>query len=305
MRESLNNKCDPKKFRNRWPKEYEWLLRNDRGLLYSVFGIRVKKSNPKGHWNKERCIEVAKKYKTRGEFCKNEGTAYGAVCKNGWLEECCKHMVIVIVKSRDHWNKERCISAAKKCKIISEFYRKQKGAYTAARKNGWLQECYKYMGRIRESNGHWNKQRCIETARKYTTRNEFIHKESGAYSAAQRNGWMEECCKHMIQIKKPHGYWNKQRCAGVAQTCKTRVEFKKKESSAFAAATKNSWLEECCKHMIKSNGSKKQVKCIETKEIFESLVKAAKENNLLSHMSIFQAIKNKSTAAGYHWEYAQ
>ena len=43
-------------------------------------------------WNKQRCIEEALKYKTRGDFRKYSGSAYQISCRNGWLDEICSHM---------------------------------------------------------------------------------------------------------------------------------------------------------------------------------------------------------------------
>lgn len=45
------------------------------------------KQNPYNYWTKERVIAESKKYKNRGEFHDNCGTAYGKARTNGWLEE--------------------------------------------------------------------------------------------------------------------------------------------------------------------------------------------------------------------------
>ena len=41
----------------------------------------------KGYWNKEKCFEASKKYKTKTSFRENEVGAYKSSKKNGWLEE--------------------------------------------------------------------------------------------------------------------------------------------------------------------------------------------------------------------------
>jgi predicted GIY-YIG superfamily endonuclease/DNA-directed RNA polymerase subunit RPC12/RpoP len=48
----------------------------------------------KTKWFKENVIEESKKYKTRSEFAKYSGSAYRVAIKDGYLDECCKHMKI-------------------------------------------------------------------------------------------------------------------------------------------------------------------------------------------------------------------
>lgn len=45
------------------------------------------KQNPYNYWTKDRVTEESKKYKNRGEFHDNCGTAYGKARINGWLDE--------------------------------------------------------------------------------------------------------------------------------------------------------------------------------------------------------------------------
>ena len=48
-----------------------------------------------GHWTYERCLEIAKRCKTRTEFCKEKGWAYNIALSNGWIDEICSHMEII------------------------------------------------------------------------------------------------------------------------------------------------------------------------------------------------------------------
>jgi hypothetical protein len=55
--------------------------------------MNTKKTKPKGHWKvKDKCKEVALKYKRRSDFKKGDEGAYESCWKNGWLEEVCSHM---------------------------------------------------------------------------------------------------------------------------------------------------------------------------------------------------------------------
>lgn len=55
----------------------------------------------------------------------------------------------------------------------------------AAKRNGWLEEMTWLPLKVHIK---WTKKDCIVESKKYTTRNEFQKKASGAYTAAQKNG---------------------------------------------------------------------------------------------------------------------
>jgi hypothetical protein len=40
---------------------------------------------PNGHWTLERCLQSAKKYKTRTEWANLSGSSYHTARRNGWL----------------------------------------------------------------------------------------------------------------------------------------------------------------------------------------------------------------------------
>ena len=50
------------------------------------------KFKPDGYWTIEKCIEDASKYKTKGEWRNENGISYSTAYKNGWMNQCCKHM---------------------------------------------------------------------------------------------------------------------------------------------------------------------------------------------------------------------
>lgn len=59
----------------------------------------------------------------------------------------------------------------------------------------------------------------------------------------------------MKPIRKPNGYWNKQRCTESAAECSSRKEFEMKWPTAYMVSLKNKWMDEICNHM-KRLGSK-------------------------------------------------
>ena len=89
----------------------------------------------------------------------------------------------------------------------------------------------------------WNYQTCYEEAKKYKTKVEFQKGNSGAFRYAWEKGllntfdWFEE-------IKKPNGYWTKERCEEEARKYHTKGEFLKGCGAAHSAAVRNGWLDD-------------------------------------------------------------
>ena len=200
---------------------------------------------PKGYWTREKCIKVALKCKTQNEFGKTYKSAYGAARKNKWIKECCKHMV-EIKKPNHYWTKKRCFKEALKYKSKSEFKNKCGGAFLAVRTNGWLKELTEMMPEILKPKGYWTKEKCMESAKKCNTKSIWQTNYSRAYATSKENGWFDECCKHMIQIHKPHGYWknNKDRCIQEAKKYKSKKEFRIKASCPYTICRINGWLKD-------------------------------------------------------------
>jgi hypothetical protein len=55
----------------------------------------------------------------------------------------------------------------------------------------------------------------------------------------------------MIVEQKPIGYWTKENCRQEALKYKSKVEFGKKNLSAYSIAGRKGWIDEICKHMTK------------------------------------------------------
>ena len=150
------------------------------------------------HWTKEKCIEEAKKYRTKSEWSKKSGGSYSSARINGWFKECIKHMP----KHSTKWTKETCIEDAKKYMTRNEWGICSRGAYEVARTNKWLDECCGHMIKKytlkKPKQIKWSKETCIEDAKKYTIKSEWAKKSSGAYNASLKNNWVKECSKHMV-----------------------------------------------------------------------------------------------------------
>ena len=95
-------------------------------------------------WNYENCEKEALKYSTRLEFQKKSGGAYHFARKNKFLDEICKHMILKI-KPKNYWTKDRCKKFALKFKTRTEFKNNAQTQYQTARRNGWLDDICKHM----------------------------------------------------------------------------------------------------------------------------------------------------------------
>ena len=89
----------------------------------------------------------------------------------------------------------------------------------------------------------WTHKNCIEEARKYKTKVEFQKGNAGAYKYALGKGllgtfdWFEE-------LKKPNGYWTRERCEEESRKYHSKKEFVKGCSAAHHASVVNGWLDD-------------------------------------------------------------
>ena len=99
--------------------------------------------------------------------------------------------------------------------------------------------------------GFWqNKNNVIEAARLCSTPTEFITKYNGAYLNARHNGWIDECYAHMNRTQVGNRHWDvKSNVIEAAKQCVTRSEFIERFHGAYEGARRNSWLDECRRHM--------------------------------------------------------
>jgi superfamily II DNA or RNA helicase len=97
-----------------------------------------------GYWTKENCLKEAKKYNTRTDWQKKSAGSYDKALKNKWVDELSTHMIIKL-KPRGYWTKEKCIEESKQYNTTREWKEKSGSSYTTARKNGWLEECKNYF----------------------------------------------------------------------------------------------------------------------------------------------------------------
>ncbi|KJG00099.1 GIY-YIG nuclease family protein [Photobacterium angustum] len=191
-------------FRDGSSSAYGAALRD--GYLDEICSHMVSGRGNGRYWTKERTALEAKKYNTRTEFKRGNGSAYGAACRNGWLNDICGHM-IETAKPAGYWTKDNCAKEAKKYETRTAFKKGSSGAFTIAGRNGWLDDICEHMPK-QKSKDHWTKENCQKEAIKCRTRSELKEVCYGAYRASLENGWLDEICGHMpsrraVKNKKP------------------------------------------------------------------------------------------------------
>lgn len=123
----------------------------------------------KTKWTKEKCYEIAKKYKTLKEFSNNEQNCYVACVKHKYIKEF--DWLIRKRKNDGYWSKERCYQEAEKYDTIKDFETNSKCACVISRRNGWMED-YVWLTRLVKPSGYWrNKDNVFDAARKCKTKN--------------------------------------------------------------------------------------------------------------------------------------
>ena len=194
-------------------------------------------------WTLEACKADALEYETKVEWIKTPKSGYSAAAKNGWIEECCAHMVNGYVGPKK-WPLEACKADALKYNTKIEWLKAPKSGYQAAVRNDWIEECCDHMTVLQIN---WTIEACKSDALKHETRTEWQKAPKSGYQAAVRNDWIEECCAHMTVLKIN---WTIETCKADALEYNTKIEWQKAPKSGYQSALKNGWVEECCAHMI-------------------------------------------------------
>ena len=219
--------------KNGWLADYTWFRKERRAW------------NKK--WYYDNCFEEAKKYDTAAQLRKGCSSAYTVSQKNGWIKEYTwfkdpKKALSDYFESIRKWTYESCLEEAKKYTSRKEFSDFCSGAYNVARKHGWLGD-YTWFKPPNEINRKWNKKTCYEAALKYTSRNEFSKKSSGAYFVALKNGWLDDYTWLVVR-RKPSGFWTYERCKEESSKYGSRWAFGQGNASAYYKCVKEHWLDD-------------------------------------------------------------
>jgi predicted GIY-YIG superfamily endonuclease len=172
---------------------------------------------------------------------------------------------------------DKCREIVEKYTSLFLFRKEQPNTYKNIIRYNW-KHLLEDLSRNTKESGYWTKEKCQETALKYSRRIDFFKKDISAYNRAQMDGWLDEVCLHMIKKDtKPKGHWTKESVIEESTKYKTKQEFKKGCSSAYNYYIKNKlsniiilegrkkWTKEECLEVIKQCSNKKEVRNISEK----------------------------------------
>lgn len=115
------------------------------------------------------------------------------------------HHVLLIDKllpARETYSKdfEFCKRDALKYKTRNDWSNFSQAAYAKACRAGWLEDCCTHMPKPKSNKAH-TLESCMADALKYERKVDWEKGNSGSYTAALKNKWMELCTVHMLKSR--------------------------------------------------------------------------------------------------------
>jgi predicted GIY-YIG superfamily endonuclease/nuclear transport factor 2 (NTF2) superfamily protein len=261
------------------------------GWLNDICSHMPDKKKINGYWTKEQCLKESNKYQTRTEFSEKSPSGYSIAKRNGWLKDCCKHMIVVgskikraiyvfefvdnhayvgltynlKVRKKQHlttinsavYKHFQQTASTYKLKKLTEYIEIEEAVRLEAHyiekysKEGWNLLNSRSAGATGGSILIWDFDKCLNEALEYETRTDFKENSSSAYGSALKNNWVDEICVHMDRLQNPKNFWDYTKCEQEALKYKSRTEFHRKSGSAYSAANKLGILDTICSHMQK------------------------------------------------------
>jgi hypothetical protein len=90
---------------------------------------------------------------------------------------------------------DKCREVVEKYTSLSIFRKEQPNIYKNIIRYNW-KHLLKVLSRNTKESGYWTKEKCQETALKYSRRIDFFKNDISAYNKSQKNGWLDEICSH-------------------------------------------------------------------------------------------------------------
>jgi hypothetical protein len=195
---------------------------------------------------------LAARYETRSAWQRADPSAYQAARRRGLLEEVCAHMQPVPhVRTLDEIKASAARYTNRKAWLEADA-----SAYQIAMRRGVLDEVCEHMPRLRR---RFTREGLMASAAQYASRADWRNADPKEYECALRRGLLDLLGEDTGQSsRRPKGYWTLERCKASAAEFQSRFRWERNTPSAYNAALKNGWLEECCAHMTDQRGRKRK-----------------------------------------------
>jgi hypothetical protein len=142
----------------------------------------------------EIITDIAKKYKFKSDFRKNEPKAFKSAAYRGLL----KNLSNLENKSSKVYTDEDLAEIAKKYQHKVDFYDNDKNAYKLAHHRGILNSITTHM----VPKTKYTPEQLQIIALKYNTKKDFREKDNPAFQAAKGRAILQDITKHMIPLRK-------------------------------------------------------------------------------------------------------
>lgn len=162
-------------------------------------GVKQKKRTLR-KWTLELCKASALQYLSISEW-KNASSAYSAALRNNWVQKCTAHMSPSIETRKRKWTLDACKGSALQYDTRNEWIIGCVGAANSARRKGWWVQCTGHMRVIKKTDlRKWSFEKCLGSALKHTSRQEWRVNDKNAYLAAKKYNWFDDCVERMGEI---------------------------------------------------------------------------------------------------------
>lgn len=234
-------------------------------------------------WTKFKVLKYVKKFKTVGEWKKNNNTSYKNALKFGYIDEAKKHMppignrvqrcvYSIKIKGKkeiyigltynlnkrldSHFRSKRFQGYKKNSLIVrrlSDYIDTKKASLLEIEMMKKFQDKNYYLlnkasgGGVGGSYLVWTKEKIINTAKKFNNVTDWKNSEMGAYLAARQNLEIFKIATNHFKRKKIK--WNKNDIVKNALKFNKKISWIKAEPRAYASAYSRGWLKDATQHM--------------------------------------------------------
>jgi hypothetical protein len=141
---------DCKKIASQFKTRNEWRIKESNSYQYAwkngwldecCANMFITKMVVNNKYTLKSCKEISSKYKTRGEWAKNDASSYNTAQRKGWLHECCANISYVKRGRKTSFTLEFCKEIASKYTSRNEWRKSDKKSLDYAYKKGWVDEC--------------------------------------------------------------------------------------------------------------------------------------------------------------------
>ena len=197
-------------------------------------------------WTEEEILKYAKSCKDYREFTLKLPSVWNSAKRQGLIDKVSK----ILDKARNggYWDKEKALEEARRHKTKSSFHAKSGGAWSYAKKNGFLEECQDHMvepDRTRK----WTHDKIMTELVKYKSISEMRSHQQGLYSILHRMENGDQYLGYYEKLIKPNGYWSEERMREIASTYKYKKDLRKDYPVIRYAASKMGIWDDICSHM--------------------------------------------------------